>query len=410
MPICIKPVKRDSRNREASGRSTSKPEKESLRAPPNPTYAISEDPALDDEQQVTKCENMMAKGIRDPSRLQKLLGEPDSAKVDVLIAQVHARWEAGGCDKSIARFRGEELASLQAQSAWLWESLEELERPAGFDARGLPVRKRTYLKEFLHLIGAIRLTIVRSAAIQGLTKEVVRGLLDKDIRAHLNFLLSEEAFARKRLVAASLLDLVEERMKKEETTQTSSVIEKFDLQHDEEQVSKCEKLMTNGVRNPSQLRSRLGEPDLAKVNNFIATVHGRWENVGSGKNVVRFRGEAVGSLRALEAKLLEKIEVTKHPLAFDARGNRVEQTTNARDLSQILGELRKIEICRNEIQGLTKESIKELLRKDPTASLNFRRSPEVLARGQRVAGCLLELVEEKMAEQGVMRSLASPGG
>jgi hypothetical protein len=100
--------------------------------------------------------------------------------------------------------------------------------------------------------------------------------------------------------------------------------------------------MMNGVRDPSQLRSYLGEPDLTNVNKFIARVHYDWEIVGSGKNIVRFRGEAVASLRALEAKLLDKIEATKHPLAFDARGNRVEQTTNARDLPQILGELRKI--------------------------------------------------------------------
>jgi hypothetical protein len=214
-----------------------------------------------------------------------------------------------------------------------------------------------------------------------------------------------------------LLDVVEERLK-EETTQTAavrtslrgrtSVIEKDDLQHYEEQVSRCQKLMMNGVRNPSQLRSHLGEPDLAEINRFIATVHVRWEIVGSGKTIVRFRGEAVASLRALEATLAEEIEETKYPLAFDARGNRVEQATNARDLSQMLGELRKIEVCRNEIQGLNKVSIKELLRKDPTASLNFRRSPEMLARAQRVAGCVVELLEKKMAEQEASRPPASP--
>jgi hypothetical protein len=408
MPIRIKSIKRDSQNGEASGRSTPKPEKESLRVLPNPTYAGSEDPALNDEEQVTRCEIGMAKGIRDRAKLQELLGEPDSAKVDVFVARVHTRWESGGCDRNIARCRGEELASLQAQSAWLWESLDELERPAGFDARGLPVRKRTYLKEFLHLIDAIRVIIVRSAAIQGLTKEVVHGLLDRDIRLHLNLLLSEEVLVKGQQIKAMMFDMVEERLKKEETTQTSSVIEKFDLQHDEEQVSKCEKLMMNGVRDPSQLRSYLGEPDLANVNKFIARVHNDWEIVGSGKNIVRFRGEAVASLRALEAKLLDKIEATKHPLAFDARGNRVEQTTNARDLPQILGELRKIEICRNEIQGLTQVSIKELLRKDPTASLNFNRSPEVFARAQQVAAVMLELVEKKMADEEASRSLASP--
>jgi hypothetical protein len=189
MPIRIKSVKRDSQNREASGRSTPKPEKQSLRVSPNPTYASSEEPALHDEQQITKCETMMMKGVRDPSRLQKLLGEPDSVKIAVLTKQVHARWETGGCDRNIARFRGEELDSLEAHSTRLWESLDGLQHPAGFDARGLPVRKRTYLKDFLPLIGAIRGIIVRSAAIQGLTREVVHGLLDSDIRVRLNLLL-----------------------------------------------------------------------------------------------------------------------------------------------------------------------------------------------------------------------------
>jgi len=53
-------------------------------------------------------------------------------------------------------------------------------------------------------------------------------------------------------------------------------------------------------------------------------------------------------------------------------------------------------------------SIKELLRKDPTASLNFNRSPEVFARAQQVAAVMLELVEKKMADEEASRSLASP--
>ena len=82
-----------------AGGTIQKPEGEDLRPPPIPTRAS--DPTHHDEQ-VRRCEILMARGVRDPIELLKLLGLEDLAQVQGYVKRVKARWTVGGFETSIA--------------------------------------------------------------------------------------------------------------------------------------------------------------------------------------------------------------------------------------------------------------------------------------------------------------------
>ena len=179
MPISIKPTKRGRESNKTGGRTTTKPEDEGLRVPPEPTYSSDKDPALYDEQQVTRCEIMMAKGVRDPAKLQKLLNLQDRAKVQSYIERVEARWKIGGGEKNIARCRGEQLFLLRALEAEIWRKIEGSNQSTAFDARGRRVENAIGVRELLRLIGRILAISARRAEVQGLTKEAIKNFFAK---------------------------------------------------------------------------------------------------------------------------------------------------------------------------------------------------------------------------------------
>jgi hypothetical protein len=219
MPISIKPTKRGRESNKTGGRTTTKPEDEGLRVPPEPTYSSDKDPALYDEQQVTRCEMMMAQGVRDPSELQKRLNLRDLAKVRAYIERVEARWKIGGGEKNIAGCRGEQLFLLRALEAEIWRKIEGSNRSTAFDARGRRVENAISTRELLRLTGRILAISARRAEVQGLTKEVIKNLPDNP---PLNFRRSPEVFAAGQQVAAHILDICEEKIKEEKAMRAAA--------------------------------------------------------------------------------------------------------------------------------------------------------------------------------------------
>jgi hypothetical protein len=166
-------------------------------------------------------------------------------------------------------------------------------------------------------------------------------------------------------------------------------------------------MMAKGVRDPSELQKRLTLQDLAKVRAYIERVEARWKIGGGEKNIARCRGEQLFLLRALEAEIWGKIEGSNQSTAFDARGRRIENAIGVREFLRLTGRILAISARRAEVQGLTKEAINNLPDDPP---LNFRRNPEVFARGQQVAAHILDICEEKIKEKKAMRAAASPIG
>ena len=91
---------------------------------PAPIYSREDDPALHDEQQVARCEELMIRGLRRPTELMRALGVRRHETVMRIIRRVYARWEMTGLSHDHARNRGEGLARLDKLEARLWMKMD----------------------------------------------------------------------------------------------------------------------------------------------------------------------------------------------------------------------------------------------------------------------------------------------
>jgi len=92
---------------------------ERVHRPPETTIAAHDDKALHDEQQTSRVEMLMLKGVVRPDIIGVML-DLGTRQVQKLQDRVHARWEITGGGRTIARFRGEALARLDLleQEGW----------------------------------------------------------------------------------------------------------------------------------------------------------------------------------------------------------------------------------------------------------------------------------------------------
>jgi len=90
-----------------------------IRQPPQPTVAATEDRAAHDDQQTTRVEMLMLKGLTRPEVIGQLLDLPTRTTMR-LIERVHARWAISGGGRDITRFRGEALARLDLVEQEIW--------------------------------------------------------------------------------------------------------------------------------------------------------------------------------------------------------------------------------------------------------------------------------------------------
>lgn len=90
-----------------------------IHLPPAATVAATDDRDTRADQDVTRVEMLMLKGVTRPEVVGRLLDLP-TRTVTRYIARVHARWEISGGGRTITRFRGEALARLDLveQEAW----------------------------------------------------------------------------------------------------------------------------------------------------------------------------------------------------------------------------------------------------------------------------------------------------
>lgn len=131
-----------------------------VKVPPPPTYdAHGEDRALAEEQEVSRVETLMLKGVRDVPTISKLLNASRPV-TERRIRRVWARWEVTGGGTVLTRARGEAIA----RTARLILKLEEVLQDTN-DKR----EKIVALKE-LHTLGAYLDTL------RGLTPDAIARL------------------------------------------------------------------------------------------------------------------------------------------------------------------------------------------------------------------------------------------
>lgn len=90
-----------------------------IRQPPQPTVAASDDKAAHDDQQTTRVEMLMLKGLTRPEVIGQLL-DLNTRTTMRLIERVHLRWQISGGGRDITRFRGEALARLDLLEQETW--------------------------------------------------------------------------------------------------------------------------------------------------------------------------------------------------------------------------------------------------------------------------------------------------
>ncbi|TXN05922.1 hypothetical protein FV242_01755 [Methylobacterium sp. WL64] len=90
-----------------------------IHQPPLPTVSATEDKAAHEDQQTSRVEMLMLKGVTRPELIGQLL-ELNTRTVIRLIERVHARWEITGGGRTITRFRGEAMARLDLLEQETW--------------------------------------------------------------------------------------------------------------------------------------------------------------------------------------------------------------------------------------------------------------------------------------------------
>jgi hypothetical protein len=170
-----------------------------INVPIEPLYGNTrQDHAVFDEQQVSRVEILMTKGIRNRNQLAALLNIPDARSVDRYITRVHARWEMTGTTQDHARHRGEGLNRLDLIESELWAKLQNQN-----DTRVCVVILNT-------LVGVQK----QRSEMLGLTPKVIEriGSMDADSVVFTKQVAAHEHLSQ---VAARMLSLIEERTKKQ---------------------------------------------------------------------------------------------------------------------------------------------------------------------------------------------------
>lgn len=99
-----------------------------IHRPPAVTVSAAEDKAAHDEQQTSRVEMLMLKGVTKPDVIGTMLGL-GTRHVQKLQGLVHARWEITGGGRTIARFRGEAIGRLDLLESEAWSKLANLTDP-----------------------------------------------------------------------------------------------------------------------------------------------------------------------------------------------------------------------------------------------------------------------------------------
>lgn len=163
--------------------------------PVEPIYGdTGADRTLFEEQQVSRVEILMTKGIRNKRHLMTLLEIKDVRQIERFIARVHARWEMLGTTQDHARHRGEGLNRLDLIESELWAKLQN----QGDDRIAVVILNT--------LVGVQK----QRAEMLGLTPKIIEriGSVDGDGIA---FSRQVSAHERLSMVASRMLTLIEER-------------------------------------------------------------------------------------------------------------------------------------------------------------------------------------------------------
>ena len=163
--------------------------------------------------------------------------------------------------------------------------------------------------------------------------------------------------------------------------------------HEEQQVSRVEKMMMQGWRDPQSVSKLLGLTAFM-CEDYMRRAQARWDIEGGQKKFNEYRGESLYRLRVIESRLWAKLD------ELDAKqkdGKPVPVATA--ELVTLTREIRETSRHRAEMLGLTKERIDRLMDTEDEQSLNFKRSADVFSRGSRVASELLDLVEQRIADE-----------
>jgi hypothetical protein len=168
--------------------------------PEPPIYERDGEPGdaqLRDEQQVTRVELLMTKGIRNKRQLMALLDINDGRTMDRYIKRVHARWEMYGTTQEHARHRGEGLNRLDLIESEIWSKLTNLDQKAS------PQIALNYLSTVLNVQK-------QRNEMLGLTPKVIAHIGSGEDGS---IVFSREAAQHDRLsmVAQRMMQLIEER-------------------------------------------------------------------------------------------------------------------------------------------------------------------------------------------------------
>jgi hypothetical protein len=170
-----------------------------IHQPPLPTVSATEDKAAHEDQQTSRVEMLMLKGVTRPELIGQLL-ELNTRTVMRLVERVYARWEITGGGRTITRFRGEAMARLDLLEQEIWAkyaALSNRQEPS-------PKDEARMLKLLLDISG-------QRNALLGLSPKVIErlGLIPADQSAEvLARLVAQRGLAQ---MAVRLTELLAER-------------------------------------------------------------------------------------------------------------------------------------------------------------------------------------------------------
>lgn len=135
--------------------------------PPETTVTAKDDKALHEEQQISRVEMLMLKGVVRPDIIGAML-DLGTQHVQKLQDRVHARWEITGGGRTIARFRGEALTRLDLLEQEAWSTYGSLDN-----------RKDPSVRDRVKVLGLIASLQDQRSALLGLSPKVIEriGLL-----------------------------------------------------------------------------------------------------------------------------------------------------------------------------------------------------------------------------------------
>ena len=161
--------------------------------------------------------------------------------------------------------------------------------------------------------------------------------------------------------------------------------------YEEQQTSRVEKVMMQGYRDPIQIARQMNM-SAREIEEYMRRVQARWDIEGGQKKFMEYRGESLYRLRALEARLWQKLEELE--AKTDSEGKPIPIPLS--DLIAIQREIRETARQRGEMLGLTKERIDRLMDTEAEQALNFKRKADVFESGARVAAHILDIMEERL--------------